>query len=51
MIDKRDTQQIIGCLMKKPQLLSEIDKYSFVLTDWQLKDCIEMEQQKYNLLI
>ena len=34
MIDKRDTQQIIGCLMKKPQLLSEIDKYSFVLTDF-----------------
>ena len=34
MIDKRDTQQIIGCLMKRPQLLSEIDKYSFVLTDF-----------------
>ena len=34
MIDKRDTQQIIGCLMKKPQLLSEVDKYSFELTDF-----------------
>lgn len=34
MIDKRDTQQILGCLMKKPQLLSQIDKYSFVLTDF-----------------
>ena len=34
MIDKRDTQQILGCLMKKPQLLSEIDKYSFTLTDF-----------------
>ncbi len=34
MIDKRDTQQILGCLIKKPQLLSEIDKYSFVLTDF-----------------
>ena len=34
MIDKRDIQQILGCLMKKPQLLSEIDKYSFVLTDF-----------------
>lgn len=34
MIDKRDTQQILGCLMKKPQLLSKIDKYSFVLTDF-----------------
>jgi len=34
VIDKRDTQQILGCLMKKPQLLSEIDKYSFILTDF-----------------
>ena len=34
MIDKRDTQQILGCLMKKPQLLSQVDKYSFVLTDF-----------------
>ena len=34
MIDKRDTQQILGCLMKRPQLLSEIDKYSFILTDF-----------------
>ena len=34
MIDKRDIQQILGCLMKKPQLLSQIDKYSFVLTDF-----------------
>lgn len=34
MIDKRDTQQILGCLMKQPQLLSKIDKYSFVLTDF-----------------
>ena len=34
MIDKRDTQQILGCLMKKPHLLSEIDKYSFILTDF-----------------
>ena len=34
MIDKRDTQQILGCLMKKPQLLSQIDKYNFVLTDF-----------------
>ena len=37
MIDKRDTQQILGCLMKKPQLLSEIDKYSFVLTDFSTR--------------
>ena len=34
MIDKRDVQQILGCLMKKPQLLSQIDKYSFILTDF-----------------
>jgi len=34
VIDKRDTQQILGCLMKRPQLLSEIDKYSFILTDF-----------------
>ena len=34
MIDKRDAQQILGCLIKKPQLLSEVDKYSFVLTDF-----------------
>ena len=34
MIDKRDTQQILGCLMKKPQLLSQVDKYSFTLTDF-----------------
>ena len=37
MIDKRDTQQILGCLMKKPQLLSEIDKYSFILTDFSTR--------------
>ena len=34
MIDKRDIQQVLGCLMKKPQLLSEIDKYSFDLTEF-----------------
>ncbi len=37
MIDKRDTQQILGCLMKKPQLLSEVDKYSFILTDFSTR--------------
>jgi len=37
VIDKRDTQQILGCLMKKPQLLSEIDKYSFILTDFSTR--------------
>jgi len=34
VIDKRDVQQILGCLMKKPQLLSQIDKYSLSLTDF-----------------
>lgn len=37
MIDKRDVQQILGCLMKKPQLLSEVDKYSFILTDFSTR--------------
>ncbi len=37
MIDKRDIQQILGCLMKHPQFLSEVDKYSFVLTDFPSK--------------
>jgi len=34
MIDKRDTQQILGCLMKHPQFLSEVDKYCFLITDF-----------------
>ena len=34
MIDKRDIQQVLGCLMKHPQFLSEIDKYSFTITDF-----------------
>lgn len=34
MVDKRTVQQLLGSLMKKPQLLSQVDKYSFVLTDF-----------------
>ena len=34
MIDKNVTGQILGCLMKHPQFLSEIDKYNFLLTDF-----------------
>ena len=34
MIDKRTVQQILGSLMKKPQLFSQVDKYSFVITDF-----------------
>lgn len=33
-IDKGCIQQILGCLIKHPQFLSEIDKYSFVLTEF-----------------
>ena len=33
-IDKGCVQQILGCLIKHPQFLSEVDKYSFVLTDF-----------------
>lgn len=36
-IDKATVQQVLGCLMKEPQLLSHIDKYSFVLTDFPSK--------------
>ena len=34
MIDKGCIQQVLGSLMNHPQFLSEIDKYSFVLTDF-----------------
>ena len=34
IVDKQCTQQVLGCLMKHPQYLSEVDKYCFVLTDF-----------------
>lgn len=34
MIDKRCIQQILGSLIKHPQYLSEVDKYSFDITDF-----------------
>ena len=34
MIDKGCIQQILGSLMKRPQFLSEVDKYHFNLTDF-----------------
>lgn len=34
MVDKSSILQIIGCLMKKPQLLSEVDKYSLTSNDF-----------------
>ena len=33
-IDKNTIQQVLGCLMKHPQFLSEVDRYSFLLTDF-----------------
>ena len=37
MVNKRDVQQILGSLMKHPQFLSEVDKYSFITTDFPTK--------------
>lgn len=34
IVDKVCNQQILGCLMKRPQFLSEVDKYNFVLDDF-----------------
>lgn len=37
IVDKICIQQVIGCLMKKPQLLSEIDKYTLTPDDFSTK--------------
>ena len=37
MTDKSAIQQVLGCLMKRPQLLSEVDKYSLVITDFSTR--------------
>ena len=34
IIDKTTIQQVLGSLMKKPQLLSEVDKYSLTTLDF-----------------
>ena len=34
MIDKSSIQQILGGLLKRPQILSEVDKYSLSVTDF-----------------
>lgn len=34
LIDKKSIQQILGCLLKRPQYLSEVDKYNLTLTDF-----------------
>ena len=33
-IDKGCIQQVLGCLIQHPQYLSEVDKYSFIITDF-----------------
>ena len=37
MIDKSVIQQVLGSLMQKPQLLSEVDKYSLTLADFSTR--------------
>ena len=34
MTDKSSIQQILGILAQRPQLLSEVDKYSLTITDF-----------------
>lgn len=35
--DKTTIQQVLGCLMKRTQLLSEVDKYSLTVSDFSTK--------------
>ena len=37
MTDKSAIQQILGSLMKRPQLLSEVDKYSLTIADFSTR--------------
>lgn len=37
MVDKECIQQVLGCLMKRPQYLSEIDKYNLSLADFSTR--------------
>lgn len=37
MTDKSSIQQIFGCLLKRPQLLSEVDKYSLTIGDFSTR--------------
>ena len=34
MTDKSSIQQVLGCLIKHPQFLSEVDKYTLTITDF-----------------
>lgn len=36
-IDRDCVQQVLGCLMKHPQYFNEVDKYSFLLSDFPRK--------------
>ena len=37
LVDKSCIQQILGCLMQRPQLLSEVDKYSLSIMDFSTR--------------
>ena len=37
MTDRSSIQQILGCLMQRPQFLSEVDKYNLSLTDFSTR--------------
>ena len=37
MVDKSCIRQVLGSLMKHPQFLGEVDKYTFNLTDFPTK--------------
>ena len=37
MIDKESMQQVLGSLIKKPELLSEVDKYNLTIYDFPNK--------------
>ena len=37
LVDKKCIQQILGCLLKHPQYLSEVDKYNLTLNDFPSK--------------
>ena len=34
LVDKKCIQQVLGCLLKHPQYLSEVDKYRLTLSDF-----------------
>ena len=46
MTDKSSMQQVLGCLMQRPQLLSEVDKYVLMTTDFSTR----LEKYVFRLL-